>query len=315
MARGDSPAMRYNFRELFFGREAAGTRKLKAAIEKLKPLPGNEHARYALPLDHPPSASMRARWGYDRPPIESLYSWLAARADSYRDVLASMRGFGAELRGLPHSFDPALQPTPMWLGTAMNPIDSLALYAFIRKHRPASFVEIGSGMTTCFAHAARQRNATTTRIVSIDPAPRAEIDAICDQAIRHGLEDCDMTIFDSLVAGDIVFMDGSHRSFMSSDVTVFFIDVLPRLRPGVIVHMHDIFLPWDYPPAFANWYWNEQYLLAVYLMGNRERITPLLPTFMLTEDPMFAADIEKPFIDTDEPLPWTGGGSMWFTHR
>ena len=134
----------------------------------------------------------------------------------------------------------------------MNPIDLLTLYTFVRKYRPATYIEIGSGVTTCFTHLARQHGQLATRIVSIDPEPRLQIDAICDDVIRSGLESCDISIFETLAPNDIVFVDGSHRSFMNSDVTVFFIDVLPLLRPGVLVHLHDISLPWDYHEFFTN---------------------------------------------------------------
>jgi hypothetical protein len=77
----------------------------------------------------------------------------------------------------------------------------------------------------------------------LDPEPRAQIDALCDTSIRRRLEDCDLSMFDQLEAGDILFFDGSHRVFTNSDVTVFFLELMPRLKPGVIVHIHDIFLP------------------------------------------------------------------------
>ena len=89
--------------------------------------------------------------------------------------------------------------------------------------------------------------------------------------------------------------------------------MLPLLRPGVIVHLQDISLPWDYHPFFANWYWNEQYLLAVYLMGNRRRIDPLFPGAFVTRDPMFAADISPALANLPQDLPLEGG-SLWFTH-
>jgi len=224
-----------------------------------------------------------------------------------------MRTFGADLTDVPHTFDPARLPLPAWNGIAMNPIDSLALYTFVRKYRPATYVEVGSGVTTCFAHLARQHGQLGTRIVSIDPEPRAEIAAICDQVIRSGLEQTDISIFQALGPNDIVFIDGSHRSFMNSDVTVFFIDVLPLLRPGVIVHLHDISLPWDYHEFFTNWYWNEQYLLAVYLMANRKRIDPLFPAAFVTRDPLFAADFSGPLLNISQHFTQEGG-SMWFTH-
>ena len=73
-------------------------------------------------------------------------------------------------------------------------------------------------------------------------------------------------------------MDGSHISLMNSDVTVFMLDVVPKLKPGVIVHIHDIHLPHDYPDMFVKWYWNEQYIVAAYLLGAADRIKILMPS-------------------------------------
>ena len=287
---------------------------LEATAARYEILPGTPYSRYALPLEYPPSRDMRARWGYSRPLIPQLLSWFESHADNYRGFIDMMRQYGTELADVPHTLDAAKLPMPAWLGTAINPIDCLALYTFMRTSRPATFLEIGSGTTTCFAHLARQRGGMHTRIISIDPEPRVEVDSICDEVIRSGLETCDLTIFESLRAGDIVFLDGSHRSFMNSDVTVFFIDVLPILKPGVIVHLHDIVLPWDYHQYFANWYWNEQYMLAVYLMANRARINPLFPIAFVTGAPQFADSLAKPLIDLPFDIPWGSGGSMWFTH-
>ena len=118
-----------------------------------------------------------------------------------------------------------------------------------------------------------------------------------------------------LEAGDILFFDGSHRAFMNSDVTVFFIDVLPRIKPGVIVHIHDIALPWDYGEFFKNWYWNETYMLAVYMMGHKHRIKPIAPTAFICRDVAFEAELVGPLIDLGRYNDgWKGGGAMWFTH-
>jgi len=280
----------------------------------LQQLPGTQYARYAIPLDYPPSRDFRPRWGFTRPPIMSLYEWFAQYADDYRAFIAYMRLYGAELKGIPRDFDATQLPMPAWRGTAINHVDVLALYTFIRKYSPATYLEIGSGITTCVANLARQQGDLSTKIISIDPYPRTEIDGICDRIIREGLETCEISIFEKLQPGDIVFLDGSHRAFMNSDVTVFFIDVLPVLRPGVIVHIHDIVLPWDYDQAYANWYWNEQYMLAVYMMASKARIRPLLPTAFVTKDAQFQKDLAQPFIDTPFDLEWRFGGSMWFTH-
>jgi hypothetical protein len=121
-----------------------------------------------------------------------------------------------------------------------------------------------------------------TRLYSIDPHPRAEIDSLCDKVIREPLEQSDLAFIDELGAGDILFIDGSHRSFMNSDVTVLFLDILPRLRPGVAVHIHDIYLPWDYPRERAHWYYSEQYLLAASLLAGHRNYDVLLPNYYIT---------------------------------
>jgi hypothetical protein len=91
-------------------------------------------------------------------------------------------------------------------------------------------------------YAIRSGNLKTT-ISSIDPNPRADINKLCDHVFRANMEQFDPKLFQELEAGDILFFDGSHRIFSNTDVTVFFLEVLPRLKPGVLVHIHDIFLP------------------------------------------------------------------------
>jgi hypothetical protein len=133
----------------------------------------------------------------------------------------------------------------------------------------STYMEIGSGNSTLFAKAALLNANRPTRIVSIDPMPRADVDAICDEVIRSPLENLDPALFDRLKPGDTLFVDNSHRSFMNSDVTVFMLDVLPRIPAGVLVGIHDIFLPFDYFGSWADRGYNEQYLLACYLLANR----------------------------------------------
>lgn len=133
---------------------------------------------------------------------------------------------------------------------------------------PSTYMEIGSGNSTRFVKAALTHAGSTVKIVSIDPEPRAEIDALCNRTIRSRLEDVDLGIFDMLERGDVLFIDNSHRSFMNSDVTVAMLDVLPRLKPGVLVGFHDILLPFDYPERWEQRAYNEQYLLGCQLLAN-----------------------------------------------
>lgn len=280
----------------------------------LEVLPGTEYSRVAIPLDYPPSRAFAPRYGYTHGTIEPLAQWFGEHNAQYLEFLGYMRGL--EIGHIPVTLSAGAPLAPAWVGGAICAFDSLALYAMVQKYRPKTYIEIGSGMTTCFARQSIRDAKLDTRVVSIDPQPRREIDVICDEVLRDGLETCDLSAFDRLQAGDILFFDGSHRSFMNSDVTVFFIDVLPRLQPGVVVHIHDINLPWDYPESFRDWYWNEQYMLAVYLMMGREKLNPLFPTTWVTRGMGLGREALPYFIDLGSPeanLSWLGGGSMWFT--
>ena len=122
------------------------------------------------------------------------------------------------------------------------------------------------------------------RIVSVDPEPRASIDALCDDVVRAGLEYSDLSLFNQLEAGDILFFDGSHRTFTNSDVTVFFLEIIPRLKPGITVHIHDIFLPVDYPPEWSRRLYSEQYMLAAMLLCKSSPVKTILPNWYVCND-------------------------------
>src|SRR3569623_1852616 len=232
----------------------------------LKVLPGCPYQKVLIPLDYPPSRDFRPRWGYSRPPHAGLCSLFSERRADYVEIIRELRALEPWLAAINQQFTSEAAPQPGRIGGPITALDSALIYYFVQKHQPATYLEIGSGVTTCFAWRAKQDHGLKTQIVSVDPEPRASIDAICDNVVRNGLETVDVEIFSRLQPGDIVFLDGSHRSFMNSDVTVFMLDILPLLKPGVIVHVHDILLPYDYPEYFKYWYWNEQYMLAVYLL-------------------------------------------------
>lgn len=275
--------------------------------------PGREDSGVLLPLDYAPSRNLTPRWGFSRPPIPAIEALYSRHFDRYREVLAGIMDLGDYLRAIPQEFEHAQIPTPGWSDICLTPLDAAALYYFVSKYRPRTYLEIGSGSTTCFAHRAAKDHATGTRIISIDPEPRAAIDRACDEVIRAPLETAPLDLFAALEPGDIAFLDGSHRSFMNSDVTVFMIDILPMLKRGVLVHIHDITLPIDYPDSYKHWYWNEQYLLAVYLMGNAERVIPLFPSTYVAAQQDLMAGFEPP-VTTIERRRWNFGGSSWFTH-
>ena len=116
-----------------------------------------------------------------------------------------------------------------------------------------------------------------TQIISIDPQPRAEFDALCTEVVCVPFEDLPPSFIDAIGSDDLLFVDNSHRAFPNSDVTAFFLEVLPRLPAGTLYVLHDIFLPSDCPERWLHRHYSEQYLLAAYLLGGGDRDSILFP--------------------------------------
>ena len=156
-----------------------------------------------------------------------------------------------------------------------NGFDAVVYYSLIRHLRPKRVIEIGSGYSTCFASKALARNAGRGRLTCIEPYPEERLNGlrVKVEVIQKRVEEIDVEFFSQLEANDILFIDSSHTVKFGSDVCYEFLEVLPALRAGVWVHVHDIFFPHDYP---AEWLLkrrlalNEQYLLEAFLSFNRE---------------------------------------------
>lgn len=238
---------------------------------------------YLLRLPFPPSADEAPRYGYGRPPHARLQELLSREDHAYRKVLGDFGEYAEALREIP--LDETDPREPHWRNGFMFGMDGVSLYCFTRKRAPRRYIEVGSGNSTLFVNRARRDGGVGMDIISIDPHPRREIDSICDRIVREPLESADLEIFSILEEGDIVFLDGTHRVFMNSDATVFFLDVLPGLPPGVLVGVHDIHLPDDYRPQHANRHYSEQYLLACYLLGETTWLRPVLPCWYASHHP------------------------------
>jgi len=206
----------------------------------------------------------------------------------YKQRLESFLQFKDSLREVAIR-NPAQSQDPCWHNLMIPELDSVALYSFLCLNNPRKYYEIGSGSSTKFARRAITEYGLQTKIVSIDPEPRAEIDPICDRVIRERLEDLDINIFDDLQTDDVLFVDGSHRSCMNSDVTVLFLDVIPRLASGVLVEIHDIFLPYDYLSEWKERYYSEQYLLATYILAEGNKLDIVLPNWFVSVDAELSA--------------------------
>jgi hypothetical protein len=205
--------------------------------------------------------------------------------------------------------------TPTWENAWLPPIDALSLALLLVERRPSVYLEIGSGTSTKFARSAIRHFDLPTRIVSIDPHPRAEIDDVCDEIVRKPLEDVGPERFAALEPGDLLFFDGSHRSFPGSDVTTFFLDLVPLLKGGVVWGIHDICLPFDYPREWCTEqrrYYNEQYLLAAYLLGGAGPDAVLMPNAYACWTPRVRDAIPDVLAGTAlEGAFARGGGCFW----
>ena len=259
-------------------------------------------------LDYP--VHPRARYGWGAPFHRALTAIIEPGEERYRVVLEGFLVHRVELGAIEAS--PASATEPAWVNDYIPGLDGVALYAFVADLRPSTYLEIGSGNSTRFVRRAIHDHSLMTRVVSIDPFPRSECDELCDEVVRKPVEDIDLSLFDRLQAGDILFVDNSHRAFQNSDATVMLTEVIPSLPSGVLVGIHDIFLPEDYPPQWADRFYSEQYLLAAWLLGGGGGCEIVLPAHYIRSIPE---------LDTLCDPIWSGpelaevqrhGGAFWF---
>jgi hypothetical protein len=232
-------------------------------------------------------------------PLGQVFPHVKAAMDRH---LPEMREAAAEVT--PFIFSPLLDAiprhkvddvTPYWESRYFPQGDKRLAYAVVARYRPRLIVEIGSGHSTKFMRRAARDHGLDTRIVSIDPEPRADIRLVADEFIQATMQTVDLSLFDALRPNDILFLDGSHLVMNGSDCVQFFLNILPVLPPGVLVHLHDIFLPFDYPyQLFIDCKSNEQYMVAMLLLSDPAWV-PILPIY---------------YAHTLDILPH-GGGSFW----
>jgi hypothetical protein len=223
-----------------------------------------EGAYRLIPVDYPVRPQAR---DFAKHRAARVLEMLLARDDHIqRGTISKFQELADFLLTIPIQ-EPVLTSEPYWSNGWIPPLDAVSLCGLLRQYEPERYIEIGSGNSTKFARKVIGEMGLRTKILSIDPAPRAEIDALCDEKIRFALEDLPNEFFTTIGPNDMFFFDGSHRSFPNSDVTVFFTELLPCLPAGAIYGLHDIFLPHDYPATWNVRFYNEQYLLLAYLFG------------------------------------------------
>ena len=192
--------------------------------------------------------------------------------------------------------------------------DVLVAYCMVRHFQPRRIIEVGSGFSSLVLGQAAAKNKTSS-LICIDPFPgellrNGSIPAL-QSLIETKVQDLDVEFFSQLDPGDILFIDSSHAVKIGGDVNYLFLEVLPRLNPGVIVHVHDIFLPFEYR---RHWvlnefrFWTEQYLLQAFLTFNSE-FEVLLANYYLSR--YHKEHLRAAFPD----LPRWIGGSFWIRRK
>jgi predicted O-methyltransferase YrrM len=183
-------------------------------------------------------------------------------------------------------------------------MDSFLLYNMIKKYNPKKYLEIGSGNSTLIARA----SSSSMKIVVIDPAPRIDVGNVCDVILNITFQTINsLEEVDDLGVGDILFIDSSHHLECYNDVAMIYSCVLPRLRSGVIIQIHDIYLPYNYIKSFAR---SEQYLLIPYLLGDLFEV--LFPTYFVCFNDLFKKQLLYLFEDRfGLPL----GASFWMVKK
>jgi Methyltransferase domain len=191
-------------------------------------------------------------------------------------------------------------------------LDADFLHAALCLFRPRVMIEVGAGFSSLVtAEVNRRLLENRLDFTCIDPYPRQFlIDGVegIARLVREKIEDVDLSLFDRLEAGDILFIDSSHVSKIGSDVNHLIFNVLPRLRPGVLVHLHDIFLPDEYPKRWVldeGRNWNEQYLLRAFMEFNPRFEVIWAAHYMGTRHP---EAVRATFPHYPE---LGGGGSFW----
>ena len=202
-----------------------------------------------------------------RPPYRAIEALFDAHRAAFVALIDGLGGYADAFAAI----GPDDPPAPRWNQDWFPRLDAAVAYALVRRGAPARIVEVGSGHSTRFMARAVADGGLATRITAIDPAPRAALDGLDVEIIRKPVHEAGAAPFADLAAGDVLFIDSSHILMPGSDVDWLFNHLLPTLPAGLRVHIHDVFLPDDYP---AGWDWrgyNEQLGVAAMLLAGGYR--------------------------------------------
>jgi predicted O-methyltransferase YrrM len=196
-------------------------------------------------------------------------------------------------------------------------LDAWVLEGLLRHVRPKLMIEVGCGYSTLVsARVNREQLGSATRLTCIEPYPRdflqAGVPGVTDLRVEK-IQETPLALFDELGENDVLFVDTSHTVKTGGDVTWIFGEIIPRLRSGVYVHVHDIFLPGEYPEEWVleGWGWNEVYLVRAFLSFNDAFEVVWAAQYMLNRRP---EEVLSAFPG-QSAYRERGGGSLWLRRR
>lgn len=263
--------------------------------------------------DYPPHPV--PRYGQGHPPHPGLYQIIDRERDTYRTLI----GKCLEQKKVLHQLSMDKGRAGSWMPWLNNPfmpaLDMISLYSLIGHFKPSRYIEIGCGISTRMAALAIRDLSPGTEIISVDPDPEKWISGFNLNPIAKKLEDAPEEILSLIRENDLLFLDGTHRLLPNSDVMVFFLEILPRLPGGVIVQIHDVYLPYDYPPFMCDRLYSEQYVLATMLLSAQGKFQLLLPNYFISQDPALSEMLSPLWHHPGLATAEHHGGSFWFQTR
>ncbi len=254
---------------------------------------------------------MEPRYGFGKPPHDLLYAIIDKNREDYKTFLETALSHKDKIQAIKKTGEQENVNLPTWNNGFLPGLDIVGIYTMLAANKPKKYIEVGSGNSTKVAHLSKTDNNLHTEIISIDPMPRAEIDQLADRIIRKPFEDVNYEEIFNLEANDILFIDNSHRILPNSDSMVFYMEILPKLKKGVIVHVHDIYLPYDYPQFMCDRFYSEQYGLAMFIMANPEKYKVILPNYFIFEDKELSKQIAPMWDHENLRGVEQHGGSFW----
>lgn len=255
--------------------------------------------------------NLAPRYGHGKPPHKDLYDIINSNREAYKNTLDTFLKYLPSFDSLNAKVSKEDKTSPVWENDFLPALDIVTIYCILSEINPSKYVEVGSGNSTKVAFKAKKENKLRTEIISIDPYPRAEIDHLADEIIRVPFENLDYDLIFSLGENDILFIDNSHRILPNSDSMVFFLEVLPKLKKGVIVQIHDIYIPYDYPQFMCDRFYSEQYGLMMYLLANPEKYKCIFPTYFVSEDKELSSILNSLWEKEKLKNAERHGGSFW----